>query len=72
VSDLFNQTRPEHPYAPEVTAFADALEAVMADGTHGLAEIAAGLNARRVSAGGRSNWTPETLSAYFAELANAR
>jgi hypothetical protein len=72
VSDLFNQTRPEQPYAPEVSAFADALEAVMADGTHGLAEIAAGLNARHVAAGCRSNWTPETLSAYFAELANAR
>jgi hypothetical protein len=69
---LFNQTRPEQPYAPDVTAFADALEAVMADGSHGLAEIAAGLNARHISAGGRSNWIPETLSAYFAELANAR
>jgi hypothetical protein len=72
VSDLFNQTRPEQPYSPEVTAFADALEGVMADGTHDLAGIAAGLNARRVAAGGRSNWTPETLSAYVAELANAR
>jgi hypothetical protein len=72
VFELFNQNRPEQAYAPEVTAFADALEAVMADGTHGLAEIAAGLNARHVAAGGRSNWTPETLSAYLAELANAR
>jgi hypothetical protein len=72
VSDLFNQTRPEQPYLPEVTAFADALEAVMGDGTHGLAEIAAGLNARRVAAGGRSNWTPEALAGYLAELANAR
>jgi hypothetical protein len=72
VYDLFNQTRPEQPYGPEVTAFADALEAVMADGTHGLAEIAAGLNARRVTAGGRSNWTAETLGTYLAALANAR
>ena len=72
MSDLFNQTRPEQPYAPDVTAFADALEDVMADGTHGLAAIADALNARRVAAGGRSAWTPEILSAYFAELANAR
>ncbi len=72
MSDLFNQTRPGQAYAPEVTAFGDALEAVMADGTHDLAGIAAGLNARHVAAGGRSDWTPETLSAYFAELANAR
>jgi len=72
VPDLFNQTRPEQPYPPEVTAFADALEAVMADGTHGLAEIAAGLNARHAAAAGRSNWTPEILGTYLAELANAR
>jgi hypothetical protein len=34
--------------------------------------IAAGLNLRHVTAGGRSSWTPETLSAYLADLANAR
>jgi hypothetical protein len=72
VTDLFNQTRPEQPYGLEGAAFGDALEAVMADGTHDLAGIAAGLNARRVAAGGRSNWTPEILSEYLAELANAR
>jgi hypothetical protein len=69
--DLFHQTRPDPPYPAEVTAFADQLEAIMADGTHDLAAIAAALNDRRVSAGGRASWTPETLSAYFAELANA-
>ena len=69
--DPFHQTRPDPPYPAEVTAFADQLEAVMADGTYDLAAIAAALNARRVVSGGRSTWTPETLSAYFAELANA-
>lgn len=72
MSDLFNQTRPKQPYSPEVAAFADALEAVMADGTHDLAGIATGLNARHVAAGDRSNWTPETLGSYLADLANAR
>ena len=69
--DVFHQTRPEPPYPPEVTAFADALEAIMGDGTHELDGIAAALNARGVAAGGRTRWTPATLSAYFAELANA-
>ena len=71
MSDLFYQTRPDPPYPADVTAFADHLEAIMADGTHDLGAIAAALNARRVSSGGRETWTPETLSAYFAELANA-
>jgi hypothetical protein len=69
--DLFHQTRPDPPYPAEVTAFADQLEAIMADGTHDLGAIAAALNARGVFAGGRASWTPETLGAYFAELANA-
>ena len=69
--DLFNQTRPVAGYPAEVTAFADALEAVMADGTHDLEGIAAGLNARDIVSGGHACWTPETLAAYFAELANA-
>ena len=69
--DLFHQTQPDPPYAAEVTAFADALESIMADGTYDLAAIAAGLNARRVAAGGHGSWTPETLSAYFARLASA-
>ena len=71
MSDLFYQTRPNPPYPAEVTAFADQLEAIMADGTHDLAGIAAALNARHIVAGGRTEWTPETLRAYFAELANA-
>ena len=70
VSDLFHQTQPDPPYAAEVTAFADALESIMSDGTYDLAAIAAGLNARRVVSGGHDRWTPETLSAYFAQLAN--
>ncbi len=69
--DLFYQTRPDPPYPPEVSAFADHLEAIMADGTYDLPAIVAALNARGASAGGRERWTPETLSAYFAELANA-
>jgi hypothetical protein len=68
--ELFNQTCLE-PYPADVTAFADELEDIMADGTHDLAAIAAALNARRIVAGGRGAWSPETLSAYFAELANA-
>lgn len=71
MSDLFHQTRPYPPYPAEVTVFADHLEAIMADGTHDLAAIAAALNARRVSVAGHDAWTPETLSRYFAELANA-
>jgi hypothetical protein len=71
VPDLFNQTAPAMPYPSDVTAFADALEALMADGTHDLTGIVAGLNARHVAAGGRAQWTPESLTAYFAELANA-
>jgi hypothetical protein len=71
VSDLFHQTRPDPPYPLEVSAFADQLESIMADGTHDLGAIVAALNARRVTAGGHETWTPESLSAYFAELANA-
>jgi hypothetical protein len=69
--DSAHQTGPEPPYPPDVTAFADELEAIMADGTHDLAAIAAALNDRRPSARGRRDWTPESLSAYLAELANA-
>lgn len=71
MAKLSSQTAPATPYPPEVTKFADQLEAIMADGTHDLAGIAAGLNARGVVAGGRREWTPETLSAYLAELADA-
>jgi hypothetical protein len=71
VPDLFHQTRPDPPYPAEVTAFADQLEAIMADGTYDLGAIAAALNARKVSAGGHGTWTPESLGAYFAQLANA-
>jgi hypothetical protein len=69
--DLIHQTAPNPPYPVEVSAFADQLEEIMGDGTYDLAAIAAGLNARHVVAGGRERWTPENLSAYLAELANA-
>jgi hypothetical protein len=71
VPDLSYQTRPDPPYPAEVTAFADALEDIMADGTYDLGAIAAALNARHLSSGGHATWTPETLSAYFSQLANA-
>jgi hypothetical protein len=71
MSDLFHQTRPDPPYPPDVSAFADELEAIMADGTHDLAAIAAALNARGIASGGHTAWSPETLAAYFAALANA-
>jgi len=67
--DPFRQTAPEPPYAPEASAFADALEAVMADGTHDLPGITAALNARL--AADATLWTPDTLAAEFARLANA-
>jgi hypothetical protein len=69
--NLFYQTRPDPPYPAEITAFADQLEEIMADGTHDLDAIVAALNARQISAGGHTTWTAESLSAYFAELANA-
>lgn len=69
--NLFYQTRPAAGYPADVTAFGDALEAIMADGTHDLPAIAAGLNARKIVSGGHRDWTPESLSAYLATLANA-
>ena len=71
MTDLFFQTLPATGYPADVHAFGDALEAIMADGTHDLAGIAAGLNARGTAAGGHDTWTPETLGAYLADLANA-
>lgn len=70
-ADPFHQTAPDPPYAPDVNAFADDLEAVMSDGTHDLAGIAAALSARRTVAGGHRSWTPETLSVFLAGLAKA-
>jgi hypothetical protein len=68
--DLFHQTAPEQPYPAEASAFADRLEEIMGDGTYDLDAIAGALNARHVVSGGRETWTPETLAAYFAELAS--
>ena len=66
--DPFRQTAPEPPYPAAASAFADELEAVMADGTHDLAGIAAALNER---AAGGTPWTPERLAAELATLASA-
>ena len=68
--DLFHQTRPAEGYPAEASVFGDALEDIMGDGTHDLPAIAAALNARNVASGGYTSWTPETLSAYLATLAN--
>ena len=68
--DPAHQTNPK-PYPDDAVAFGDALEEIMADGTHDLAAIVAGLNARKVSAGGRSTWTEAALRDYLSELANA-
>jgi hypothetical protein len=62
-----HQTRPV-PYPDEVERFADALEAIMGDGTHELSAIAEGLNARGVRAGGRERWSADVLASYLAEL----
>jgi hypothetical protein len=69
MSDPFRQTAPTPPYAAAATALADALEAVMADGTHDLPGITAALNAR--AGAGSEPWTPERLAAELAALANA-
>jgi hypothetical protein len=71
VPDLFSQTRPAAGYPADATAFADALELIMADGTHDLDGIAAALNARKIVGAGNAHWTPATLGAYLASLANA-
>lgn len=62
-----HQTQPV-AYPHDVERFADAIEAVMSDGTHELSAIADGLNAHGVRAGGRERWTAESLAAYLAEL----
>jgi hypothetical protein len=67
--DPFRQTAPEPGYPAAATALAGELEAVMADGTHDLPGIAAGLNAR--AAAGSTPWTPERLAAELAALAYA-
>ncbi len=65
--DPFRQTAPATPYPAAATALADALEAVMADGTHDLPGIVAALNARA----GAPVWTAERLAADLAALAQA-
>ena len=68
--DLGRQTKPA-PYPPDVVRFGDALERIMGDGTHDLEGIVAQLNACGVTAGGHTRWTPQSLRAYLAELAQA-
>jgi hypothetical protein len=65
--DPFRQTAPVTPYSPAAVTLADELEAVMDDGTHDLPGIAAALNAR----GATTPWTPESLAAELAKLAEA-
>jgi hypothetical protein len=65
--DPFRQTAPATPYPADAVALADALEAVMADGTHDLPGIVAALNARA----GTPVWTTERLAAELAALATA-
>ena len=69
--NLGRQTKPT-PYPPDVVAFGDTLESIMGEGVHDLAGIVAQLNARRVTAGGHTDWTPESFSAFVAELARVR
>lgn len=61
-----HQTRPPS-WPPALTEFADALEAVFAEGIDDLPRIAAALNARGV-AGPGGGWTEATLRARLAEL----
>ncbi len=71
MSDLFHQTLPAAGYSAEATALADALEDVMADGTHDLDGIVAALNRRGSTGPGQAAWTTAGLAAHLAELANA-
>ncbi len=61
------QTRP-NDWSPELTAFGDALEAVLKEGKHDLKDIVAGLNDRHHTAPDGSVWTEATLKARLAEL----
>ncbi len=65
--DPFRQTAPVPPYSAAASSLADALEAVMDDGTHDLSGIVAALNAR----GPAVPWTAESLAAELAALARA-
>jgi len=62
-----HQTRPAN-WPPALTEFADALEAVLAEGKHSLAALVAGLNERGFPAPDGSPWTEATLRARLAEL----
>jgi|GEM_PF-1650110 hypothetical protein len=62
-----HQSRPPSWPAP-LTAFADALEAVLATGRHDLPGIVAGLNERGFPAPDGGKWTEASLRARLAEL----
>ena len=68
--DLGRQTKPT-PYPPDVVRFGDALERIMGEGIHDLEGIVAQLNARGVTAAGHVRWTPQSFSAFVADLAQA-
>lgn len=68
--DLGRQTKPT-PYPPDVVRFGDALERIMGEGIHDLEGIVAELNVRAVTAGGHVRWTPQSFTAFVAELAQA-
>lgn len=62
-----HQTRPS-AWPAALTEFADALEAVLAEGKDDPAALAAGLNARGFSTPGGGAWTEASLRARLAEL----
>jgi hypothetical protein len=62
-----HQTRPS-AWPPELTAFADALEAVLGKGDHDLKAIVAGLNAHGSKAPDGTVWTEASLRVRLKEL----
>jgi hypothetical protein len=62
-----HQSRPQ-AWPPELSAFADALESVLAAGKADLPSIAAGLNDLGYPAPGGGTWTETTLRARLGEL----
>jgi hypothetical protein len=62
-----HQTRPES-WPAALTEFADALEAVLAQGDHSLSAVVEGLNRRGAAAPGGGPWTEASLRARLAEL----
>ncbi len=61
------QTR-EREWTPELSAFGDALESVLASGVHDLAGIVAGLNAAGSATPAGSAWSEASLRSRLADL----